>query len=171
MDFLNKYYLIPLSIPDGKIWKKWKRSMSITLTIRYSTKMLSSHRLVSRLRYGSSILNRNFANNTISSTIPVKAYYIDNKIEMAKVHNSYSPCWLDVQKKLTTITIDEAKMQYISVFKYGSVVFFNISESEHIKHISKIRNDITDDRKVALQHTEEFNVINTYIFMRFLSFM
>lgn len=92
-------------------------------------------------------------------SIPVKAYYVDNKIDIPRVHQIFSTKKIDIQKKVTTITVNEVSEQFISVFKYGSVVFFNIPESEHNAYISQIRST-NDTRKVPLQHTEEFKVIN-----------
>ncbi len=68
----------------------------------------------------------------IGVPVSVKAYYIARGIEIMKVHtNIYgTSAQQDFQSKSVTITIDEDLSQYISVFKYGSVVMFNIPEGE-----------------------------------------
>lgn len=46
---------------------------------------------------------------------------------------------LEFQPKFRTIAIDSEQHQYISVFKYGSVVMFNIPENQHREHLKRIR--------------------------------
>lgn len=72
--------------------------------------------------------------------ISIKAYYVSKNIDIHKIQEGiiYTSARREYQAKSVTITLSEVKQQYISVFKYGSVVLFNIPEenhSEHLKHI------------------------------------
>ena len=59
--------------------------------------------------------------------INVKTYYIARNIDVMKVHSSlYDTKHQQFDKKSVTITIDKGLNQYISIFSYGSCVFFNI---------------------------------------------
>ena len=63
------------------------------------------------------------------------------------------------QSKSITITLNQEKQEFISIFKYGSVVFFNVSEDQHPGHIQNIRR-IAMDKSIsdALQHTEQYDL-------------
>ena len=72
------------------------------------------------------------------------------------------------QSKSITITLNKKRQEFISVFKYGSVVFFNVQEEGHSEHIRNIRrlamkNSISDE----LQHTEQYDL---YVDRYLLSF-
>ena len=66
-------------------------------------------------------------NNSRGIVINVKTYYIARNIDVMKVHSSlYDTKYQQFDKKSVTITIDKELNQYISIFSYGSCVFFNI---------------------------------------------
>ena len=66
-------------------------------------------------------------NNSRGTVINVKTYYIARNIDVMKVHSSlYDTKYQQFDKKSVTITIDKELNQYISIFSYGSCVFFNI---------------------------------------------
>lgn len=72
--------------------------------------------------------------------VSIKAYYISKSIDIHRIQDGiiYTSARREYQAKSVTISLSEVKGQYISVFKYGSVVLFNIPEenhSEHLKHI------------------------------------
>ncbi len=118
------------------------------------------------LRMPSMALNRFSSNPTtakLSSTnqINVKAFYIARGIDILKVHASaFGSLPTSFQSKSLTITIDDSKLQYITVFKYGSVVLFNIPNEEHKDYLANIQKT-ADSISVPsnLQHTEEYDII------------
>jgi uncharacterized Rmd1/YagE family protein len=82
------------------------------------------------------------ASNTPSSeSVSVKAYYIAQRINLAHVHaNVYGTKKKSRQEqKSVTFEIDKEKNQYVTVFKYGSIVFFNVAEQQHQVHLTNIR--------------------------------
>jgi uncharacterized Rmd1/YagE family protein len=94
-------------------------------------------------------------------TIDVKAYYIARGIDILSVHgSSYGSRPTAFQSKSLTITVDESKGQFISVFKYGSVVLFNVPEDEHSEHLMSIQEAATGFAiPTNLQHTEEYVIV------------
>eukprot|EP01041_Mallomonas_annulata_P009000 gene9000-18634_t len=92
----------------------------------------------------------------------VKAFYIARGIDISsiqtKVYQS-SPAILDA-KKSVSITINEEKGQYISVFPYGSVVIFNLSDAACHLHIEQIKKEAALSPFLEdLLHTEEYEVV------------
>tara|TARA_A100001015_G_C14901819_1_gene676696 strand:+ start:83 stop:544 length:462 start_codon:yes stop_codon:yes gene_type:complete len=93
--------------------------------------------------------------------IPVKAYYVSQGIDILKVHsnNTYRSCPATFQSKSVTITINEQKQHFISVFKYGSIVFFNIPEYEHEEYIAQIQDaSVMAPIPYNLQLTEAYSI-------------
>ena len=98
----------------------------------------------------------------IPVSIPVKAYYVANAIDIVKTTSSSSVYFdrkFQFQSKSITITIDEERQEFISIFKYGAVVFFNVPETNHTRHIQNIR-DVAMKSSIsdALQHTEQYQM-------------
>ena len=93
-------------------------------------------------------------------SIPVKAYYVAKGIDIIKISgNLYQSKKQSFQTKAIVVTIDEEKEQYLSVFKYGSVVFFNIPESQHNDHLHAIRSTASSSAiSESLQHTEQYKM-------------
>lgn len=92
----------------------------------------------------------------------MKAYYVARNIEIHKIHtNIYGTSnKQEFYAKSITVTIDESLSQYISVFKYGSVVMFNIPEAMHLEHLRKIKEiAVVSPIAEGMQHTEDFRVI------------
>ena len=59
-----------------------------------------------------------------------------------------------------TITLDPDLNQHISIFKYGSVVLFNIPEAQHLEHLRKIKEAaVLTPISEGLQHTEDYKII------------
>ena len=72
-------------------------------------------------------------NSSRGTVINVKTYYIARNIDVMKVHSSlYDTKYQQFDKKSVTITIDKELNQYISIFSYGSCVFFNIPTGKDI---------------------------------------
>jgi uncharacterized Rmd1/YagE family protein len=95
------------------------------------------------------------------NSINVKAYYAANSIDLQKAHGRkvFSIGRRQYDQRSTIITIDEQHNQYIAVFNYGSIVFFNVPDEEHEKHLKELR-----DAKALLdgplrEHTENYKVI------------
>ena len=83
------------------------------------------------------------ASTTPSATesVSIKAYYIAQRINLAHVHaNVYGRQKKSRQEqKSVTFEIDKAANQYVTVFKYGSIVLFNVPELQHQVHLTNIR--------------------------------
>jgi uncharacterized Rmd1/YagE family protein len=63
--------------------------------------------------------------------VSVNAHYIARGIDILRIHSQiYGSLKQVFHAKSVTITLNEDNNEYISIFKYGSVVFFNISESD-----------------------------------------
>ena len=110
-------------------------------------------------------IHSNYSSAAASSSdldvIPVKAYYISQGIDILKVHSNstYRSCPATFQSKSVTITINEEKQHFISVFKYGSIVFFNIPEYEHEEYIAQIQDaSIMAPIPFNLQLTEAYSI-------------
>ena len=69
--------------------------------------------------------------NVKGIVVNVKTYYIARNIDVMKVHSSlYDTKYQQFDKKSVTIEIDKDLNQYISIFSYGSCVFFNIPKGK-----------------------------------------
>jgi uncharacterized Rmd1/YagE family protein len=96
--------------------------------------------------------------------VSIKAYYIARGIDIhriqGKIYKPYNLARREYQAKSVTITLSEENNQFISVFKYGSIVFFNIPEEQHLQHLESLK---AEAGFVAipepLQHTEKYRVI------------
>lgn len=98
------------------------------------------------------------------SQVMVKAFYIARGIDYMAFYtrvkeNMYKNCKQEFQPKSMTITIDEAQHQYVTIFKYGSVVFFNIPEEQYIDHVRQINEVATMPISEALRHDEKYKII------------
>lgn len=73
-------------------------------------------------------------------SVLIKAYYIARSIDVRAIPNfsSYKSSRRVQQAKSVTITLSEELNQYISIFQYGSVVFFNIPEAMHQEHLQRL---------------------------------
>lgn len=100
-------------------------------------------------------------NTSAVKAIDVKAYYIARGIDILRVHaSSYGSRPTSFQSKSLTITLDENRKQYISVFKYGSVVLFNVPSDEHSEHLNSIQEAANGvSIPPTLQHTEEYYIM------------
>jgi uncharacterized Rmd1/YagE family protein len=74
------------------------------------------------------IPNKNYSNNDNPKiVVNIKTYYVARNIDVMKVHSVlYGTKYQEFDKKSVTITIDKDLNQYISIFNYGSCVFFNV---------------------------------------------
>lgn len=97
-----------------------------------------------------------------SKGIPVfvKAYYVARGIELAGLHGKlYPSSKQDLQPKSVTIHVNNNLNQYISIFNYGSVVFFNIPEEEHSNQIRLIKTAAILPIPEVLQHNESYKLL------------
>lgn len=72
--------------------------------------------------------------------IPIRAYYVSRGIDLSRItmsHQYKSSSRLHQSRSLT-LTLNEEQNQYISVFQYGSIVFFNVPEDSHQAHMATI---------------------------------
>ncbi len=90
----------------------------------------------------------------------VKAYHIARGIDITKARNVYGQSPDHFHKKSFTITLDAESNQHISVFKYGSVVLFNVPEGQHPEELRKIT-ELAAVSPIAegLQQTETYKII------------
>eukprot|EP01039_Chlorochromonas_danica_P001220 gene1225-1332_t len=93
--------------------------------------------------------------------VGVKAYYIGRQIDLHKIQSDayISSGRKELQSKSVTLTLNAEGNQYISVFKFGSVVMFNIPEDQHLEHIKAIRKAASVVSTDELEHTETYKVI------------
>jgi uncharacterized Rmd1/YagE family protein len=80
---------------------------------------------------------KNTNNDNSGIVVNIKTYYVARNIDVMKVHSMlYGTQYQQFDKKSVTITIDKDLNQYISIFSYGSCVFFNIPTGELLREIS-----------------------------------
>lgn len=67
-----------------------------------------------------------------ASEVSIKSYYISRFLDLTKIYDSSYGLFTDNLKILNSrgivIVLNEELQQYITIFKYGSVVFFNLDE-------------------------------------------
>lgn len=67
-----------------------------------------------------------------ASEVNIKSYYISRFLDLSKIYDSSHNLFADNLKVLSSrgliIVLDQELQKYITVFKYGSVVFFNLDE-------------------------------------------
>jgi len=93
--------------------------------------------------------------------IAVKAYYIARGIDVSSVQTRIYPSFpSSSQSKSVTIALDEQKGKYISIFQYGSVVLFNVSDEECHGHLANIKQaGVLSSFAEDLQEKEEYEVL------------
>ena len=148
---------------------------SITLNMR---SLLSRH---ARCVLNTSLINKLSRFSTVSPVptssaivscqyvgvpVSVKAYYLARSIDILRIHSHIygtgSSC--EFQPKSVTVIIDEELRQYISVFKYGSVVMFNIPEANHLEHLRRVKEAaVVSPIAEELQHTEDYKVLVNHL--------
>lgn len=97
--------------------------------------------------------------------VSVKAYYIARGIDFMNIYrikdHMYQPYRQEYSPKSMKVIIDKDLNKYVVLFKYGSVVFFNVPEEEHINHLKSIGEVAVNPIYVSDQHTENYKVILT----------
>jgi len=91
--------------------------------------------------------------------VTVKAFFVARSIDIVKMSSLFQAQKIEFQNKCVMITIDAEKNQYLTIFKYGSVVFFNIHESSQEEYLRKMKASIVSPIAEGLQHTEEYKII------------
>jgi uncharacterized Rmd1/YagE family protein len=88
--------------------------------------------------------------------VSVKAYYVARGIDVLRCHSKiYANYPQEFQTKSVTIKINEELNQYITIFNYGSCVFFNIPETQQLEHLIKMKKAaVSNPVAEGLQHTE-----------------
>ena len=97
----------------------------------------------------------------IGVPVSVKAYYIARAIDITCVEgNLYGTSREQMHGKSITITVDRKLNQFISIFEYGSCVFFNIPTAQHSEHLRRIREAAFVESNVGkFEHTENYTVV------------
>lgn len=95
------------------------------------------------------------------TSVIVKAYYIGREIDIMKINSSmyFANANQEFQKKSVILTLNESLYQYVSVFKFGSVVFFNVPNESHSECLNQIKEATSFPIAEELQLTEEYKVI------------
>ena len=97
--------------------------------------------------------------------VSVKAYYIARGIDYMNIFrikdHMYQPYRQEYQSKFMKVIIDSTQNKYVVLFKYGSVVFFNIPEEEHVNHLKSIGEVAVNPIFASDQHTENYKIILT----------
>lgn len=92
--------------------------------------------------------------------IKIKAYYVAKGIDIVRVQSRvYGSHREKFQSKLVTITLNAEANQYIAIFNYGSIVFFNVPENDHFDHFVKMKEQLNTPIAESLQHTEDYRVV------------
>lgn len=73
----------------------------------------------------------------------------------------YQPYRQEYTPKTMKVVIDSFQNKYVVLFKYGSVVFFNVPEEEHVSHLNAIGEVAVNPIYVSDQHTENYKIILT----------
>lgn len=91
----------------------------------------------------------------------VKAHYISRGIDVLRAYGEvYAGCRQQFHSKSVTISIDPSQNQHVAIYKYGSVVFFNIPENEqkeHLRNISEVA--ATSPILDGSQYTENYKIM------------
>jgi uncharacterized Rmd1/YagE family protein len=61
--------------------------------------------------------------------------------------------------KSVIATLDEQKRQHVAVFKYGSVVFFNVDEEEQQRQLRQIKQVTQSPVGDGLGHAEDYTLV------------
>jgi len=97
-----------------------------------------------------------------NSQVSVKAYYIARGIDINQVQNKiYKTFPHSFDSKSVLVMMDEEKGQYVSIFKYGSVVLFNLSDDACLENLTKIKKEGALSTFLEDLHTEEYEVVVT----------
>ena len=68
-----------------------------------------------------------------------------------------------MQSKSVTVSLDQTKGKYVSIFQFGSVVLFNLSDEECIQTLADIkRTGVFSPFAEDLQEKEEYEVWRIY---------
>jgi uncharacterized Rmd1/YagE family protein len=90
------------------------------------------------------------------TVVTVKAYYVARGIDVIRVHSKlYNSYPQEFHTKSVTIKLNEELNQYITIFNYGSCVFFNINDDAQLEHLRRIKEAaVSNPVAEGLQHTE-----------------
>lgn len=97
----------------------------------------------------------------IGVPVSVKAYYIARGVDIRRVEsNLYGTSREQLHGKSVTITVEKKLNQFISIFEYGSCVFFNIPTAQHSEHLRRIREAaFVETNAGRFEHTEDYTVM------------
>lgn len=97
----------------------------------------------------------------VDTPVFVNSYFVANMIDVDKVNidSIKKPLAKDFLAKSVTLTLNPAKHQYVTVFKFGGVVLFNIPEQEHMDYINAVRKSSTTNAFENIVHTESYKVL------------
>jgi uncharacterized Rmd1/YagE family protein len=102
-------------------------------------------------------------NHPDSVSVDIKAYFVaTGNIDIKNLY-MYQQYPREVQKKSVNVTLDKLANSYISIFKYGSVVFFNVPEEVQFAHLKLIREvsiaPIENENLLLCSHYDTYKVV------------
>lgn len=155
----------PVSLPTicGFVPNSFSQRYSSTSTIPV-TPFPSSPESASSMS-SSSFLSNSPSTDEISNAVSdkihvtVKAFFVARSIDIVRLSSIFEAQKKEFQNKSVTITLEADKNRYLTIFKYGSVVFFNIPEAEQEDYLRKMKASIVSPIAEGLQHTEDYKLI------------
>lgn len=97
-----------------------------------------------------------------SKGIPVivKSYYLGRQIDLQRIQSDayISSGRKELQSKSVTMTLNATQNMYISVYKFGSVVMFNVPDDKHAEHLHAIKKAVFVSVADEMEHTETYKV-------------
>lgn len=92
-----------------------------------------------------------------SAHIPVDAYYAARGIDITKFTQVFEGKQ-HFTNKCVTITLNHLENRHISIFKYGSVVLFNVPKEDHVEYMRKIQSVSMSPIAEGLQKTDSYRI-------------
>ena len=91
--------------------------------------------------------------------VVVNACYVARAVEISRINTLYANLKIEPQSKSVTIHLNESLNKYVSIFNYGSVVFFNVPEEEHASHLLMIKTMAINPNSEVYAHTESYKLL------------
>ena len=92
-----------------------------------------------------------------SAHIPVDAYYAARGIDITRFTQVFEGKQ-HFTSKCVTITLNKPDKRHISIFKYGSVVLFNVPKEDHVEYMRKIQSVAMSPIAEGLQKTDSYRI-------------
>jgi uncharacterized Rmd1/YagE family protein len=90
--------------------------------------------------------------------VPVVAYYAARSIDITNFTKIFGSAPQQFTRKSVTVTLKPDENRYISIFKYGSVVLFNVPKEDHVQYLRQIQAVAVSPIAEGLQKTDSYRV-------------